>query len=196
MSDAGATTGSVQGSVNEGGVLSLTAPQGSVFDAVTFASYGTPNNYQIGTCHAQNSQSIIESLALGNSSISVSATNGIFGDPCSGTGKRLQIILHYSPVEPNPEPLSICPPTDLTIADNGTSLILNWSAPSCGNTQPERYAISFSGGGGGWGIATGNVGDAQALNTTITIGHDLLNGLRPAGTVECRPQKKQQRALG
>jgi hypothetical protein len=180
MNDAGANTGSVQGSINENGMLNLVAPEGSVFDSVTFASYGTPNDYQIGTCHAQDSQSIVESLAIGNSSLSISATNDVFGDPCSGTGKRLQIILHYSPI--TPEPLSICPPTDLTIVDGGTSLTLNWSAPSCGNTQPERYAISFNASGGGWGIATGNVGDAQALNTTITIGHDLLESLQPPGT--------------
>ena len=182
MDDAGATTGSVQGSVNENGTLNLSAPQGSVFDSVTFASYGLPDNYQLGNCHASNSQSIVESLALGNSTISISATNGVFGDPCSGIGKRLQIILHYSPVTPAPEPSSICPPSNLTISDDGSSLTLNWSAPSCGNVQPERYAISFNASGGGWGIATGNVGDAQALNTTITIGHDLLYGLRPAGT--------------
>lgn len=182
MDDAGADTGSVQGSVNENGMLNLVAPEGSVFDSVTFASYGLPNDYQIGTCHAENSQSIVEGLALGNSTLSISATNDVFGDPCSGIGKRLQIILHYSPVTPEPEPLSICPPTNLTIADDGSSVILNWSAPTCGNTQPERYAISFSTSGGGWGIATGNVGDAQALNTTITVGHDLFESLQPSGT--------------
>jgi hypothetical protein len=180
MDDAGANGGSVQGSADENGVLTLTAPQGSVFDAVTFASYGLPNDYQVTECHATDSKSIVEGLALGNSFVSISATNDIFGDPCGGIGKWLQVILHYSPV--TPEPLSICPPSNLTIVDTNTTLTLNWSAPSCGNTQPERYAISFSASGGGWGIATGNVGDAQALNTTITIGHDLLYGLRPAGT--------------
>ena len=87
MNDAGATSGSVQGSVNENGMLNLVAPQGSVFDAVTFASYGTPNDYQIGTCHAQNSQSIVESLAIGSSSLSISATNDVFGE----FGGRLKI---------------------------------------------------------------------------------------------------------
>ena len=33
------------------------------------------------------------------------------------------------------------------------------------------------------GIATGNVGDANALNTTITINHSLLESLMPSGTV-------------
>ena len=180
INDAGADAGSVQGSIDENGVLTLEAPQGSVFDAVIFASYGLPDNYQVTDCHATDSQSIVESLAIGNSSVSISASNDIFGDPCGGIGKWLQVTLHYSPV--TPEPLSICPPTNLTIVDTATSLILNWSAPSCGNTQPERYAISFNAGTNGWGIATGNVGDAQALNTTITISHSLLNQLKPVGT--------------
>ena len=62
-------------------------------------------------------------------------------------------------------------PTNLTIADTGSSFTLSWQAPTEGTVQPERYAISFSADGGGWGIATGNVGDANALNTTITINY-------------------------
>jgi hypothetical protein len=180
INDAGADAGSVQGSIDENGVLTLEAPQGSVFDVVFFASYGLPDNYQVTDCHATDSQSILESLAIGNSSVSISASNDIFGDPCGGIQKWLQVTLHYSPV--TPEPLSICPPTNLTIVDTATSLILNWSAPSCGNTQPERYAISFSGGGGGWGIATGNGGDVESLKTTMTVSYVFLNSIRPAGT--------------
>jgi hypothetical protein len=68
------------------------------------------------------------------------------------------------------------------VTENETSTVLSWDAPDTGNTSPERYAISFSADGGGWGIATGNVGDANALNTTITINHSLLEGLKPSGT--------------
>jgi hypothetical protein len=79
---------------------------------------------------------------------------------------------------------TIGPPRNLTISSNETSTILNWEAPDTGNTQPERYAISFNCSGcNGWGIATGNVGGPNSLNTTITIDHSLLNGLMPAGTV-------------
>ena len=78
---------------------------------------------------------------------------------------------------------TIGPPRNLTISSGETSIVLTWEAPDTGNTQPERYAISFSAGSGGWGIATGNVGDANALNTTITIDHSLLDSLLPAGTV-------------
>jgi len=79
---------------------------------------------------------------------------------------------------------TIGPPRNLTIISGETSTILNWEAPDTGNTQPERYAISFNCSGcNGWGIATGNVGGPNSLNTTITIDHSLLNGLMPAGTV-------------
>jgi hypothetical protein len=73
-------------------------------------------------------------------------------------------------------------PRNLTVVDGATATTLTWEAPNTGNTQPERYAISFSADGGGWGIATGNVGDANALNTTITIPHSTLESLKPSGT--------------
>ena len=79
--------------------------------------------------------------------------------------------------------LTIGAPRNLTVVDGETSTLLTWEAPDTGNTQPERYAISFSADGGGWGIATGNVGGPNSLNTTITISHSLLEGLKPSGTV-------------
>ena len=79
---------------------------------------------------------------------------------------------------------TIGPPRNLTISSGETSTVLDWEAPDTGNTQPERYAISFNCTGcNGWGIATGNVGGPNSLNTTMTIDHSLLNGLMPAGTV-------------
>jgi hypothetical protein len=85
--------------------------------------------------------------------------------------------------QPAPVARTIGAPTNLVVTDGDTSTALTWQAPSTGNTEPERYAISFSADGGGWGIATGNVGDANALNTTITISHSLLESLKPSGTV-------------
>ena len=73
-------------------------------------------------------------------------------------------------------------PRNLTVSDNGSAAVLNWEAPNTGNTQPERYAISFSADGGGWGIATGNVGDANALNTSINVSYSILESLKPSGT--------------
>ena len=77
---------------------------------------------------------------------------------------------------------TIGPPRNLSVSDSGTSIVLTWDAPDTGNTFPERYAINFSTADGGWGIATGNVGGANALNTTITISKSMFESLQPPGT--------------
>jgi hypothetical protein len=67
-------------------------------------------------------------------------------------------------------------PTNLIATIDGGTVTLTWNAPS-GGTPPERYAIFFTNGtSAGWGIATGNVGDANALNTTISIGQEVFAG--------------------
>lgn len=59
------------------------------------------------------------------------------------------------------------------ITPNG--VFLDWEAPNEGNVEPERYAISFRIPPDiGWGVATGNVGDANALNTEITLSFGLF----------------------
>ena len=86
----------------------------------------------------------------------------------------------YTPVPPK----TIGAPRNLTVLDNGSAAVLSWEAPNTGNTQPERYAISFTCSGcNGWGIATGNAGSADALKTTMNISYSLLEGLMPSGTI-------------
>jgi hypothetical protein len=86
----------IGGKVAEGGNLTLTAPLGSVITSIDFASYGTPTgtfpNFSIGGCHASNSVSVVEGLALGQNSVTISASNDIFGDPCVGTPKELAVV--------------------------------------------------------------------------------------------------------
>lgn len=95
------TIGTVCGTAGESGNFTLTAPAGHVFDKVLFASYGTPDgtcgNFSTGACHAAASQSIVEGLLLGNSSVTLSASNGVFGDPCPGTSKRLYVQARFAP---------------------------------------------------------------------------------------------------
>lgn len=81
---------------NENQTLSITAPDGYTFSGVDFASYGTPSgeceNFAQGVCHASNSQTIVEGYLLGNTgTITIPATNAVFGDPCAGTFKRLYV---------------------------------------------------------------------------------------------------------
>jgi len=90
----------------------------------------------------------------------------------------------FSTTQVAPVVKTIGAPRNLTISSGETSTVLSWEPPNTGNTQPERYAISFNCTGcNGWGIATGNVGGPNSLNTTITIDNSLLNGLMPAGTI-------------
>ena len=114
-----------------------------------------------------------------NVTITISGTDGLGWAGCYGT------IFTNASLSVTPTVVkTIGAPRNLTISSNETSTVLSWQAPDTGNTQPERYAISFNCSGcNGWGIATGNVGGPNSLNTTITIDHSFLDGLRPAGTV-------------
>ncbi len=74
----------------------------------------------------------------------------------------------------NTFPDTISAPSNLTATDTGTGILLDWDAPVGGGYLPERYAISWSGSLGGGGIATGNVGGANALNTSIEIPYSVI----------------------
>jgi hypothetical protein len=84
----------------EGQSFTLTAPPGNVFTAVDFASYGTPNgtcgNFTLGGCHASNTMSIIQGLVIGQNSVTLAASNLLFGDPCAGVSKRLYVQASYN----------------------------------------------------------------------------------------------------
>ncbi len=99
------TTGIACGTANEGGIVNISAPEGTVFTSVNFASYGLPTgnceNFSLGSCHAANSKSIVEGYLLGENSANIPATNAVFGDPCNGTVKRLYIQATYAePIPP------------------------------------------------------------------------------------------------
>lgn len=82
---------------SEGATLSGTAPSG-VFNRVDFSSYGTPNGscgaFTIGGCNSGASNGYNPTPTA---SFSIAATNAQWGDPCSGTGKRMYIQMSYGP---------------------------------------------------------------------------------------------------
>ena len=96
------TSGSVCAGANENNPVSFTAPAGTYFNTVTFASYGLPSGgcgtYAIGsTCHSATSQSVTETNVLGRSNtVTFTADNFTFGDPCPGTGKYYRGSASYS----------------------------------------------------------------------------------------------------
>ena len=63
-SQASTDQGVINASVLEGGLLTLTAPAGTTFTAVLFASYGTPTGNTLGGCHAADSVSIVSAAFL------------------------------------------------------------------------------------------------------------------------------------
>ena len=95
-----AVSGTICADVNEGNMLSLSAPAGSVFTSVPFASYGNATgscgNFVLGSCNSSNSITIVSTAALGKNSFNLDASNYNFGDPCDGTAKKLKVQLNYS----------------------------------------------------------------------------------------------------
>lgn len=84
--------------VNEGATFSRTAPAGKRFTDVVFASYGTPvgscPSFAVNpACSASTSVDRLKTAFVGKTSGSISASNGTFGDPCSGTVKKLGVVL-------------------------------------------------------------------------------------------------------
>jgi hypothetical protein len=81
--------------VAENATSTLICPAGQTIASVAFASYGTPGGtcpaFTTGACQAAGSSSIVQTACLGRVSCAVSANNATFGDPCSGTPKRLAV---------------------------------------------------------------------------------------------------------
>lgn len=86
---------SICGTANEWSTLSLQCYGGAVITGVSFASYGTPDGtcgaFTAGSCDATTSVANVQTACVQKASCSVSATNGVFGDPCVGTVKRLYV---------------------------------------------------------------------------------------------------------
>ena len=78
--------------------ITLTCPTGQKIMALDFASYGTPNGscgaFTVGSCNATTSTMDVNASCVGLNSCTVSASNGVFGDPCVGTVKRLYVQAH------------------------------------------------------------------------------------------------------
>ncbi|WP_276132626.1 LamG-like jellyroll fold domain-containing protein [Polluticoccus soli] len=104
------TTGTICATgVEHGNSAVLTAPAGAVISAINFASYGLPNgscgNFTTSSCHSASSMSVVSNLAIGQNSVTIPASNDLFGDPCFGAGKRLYIQATYQMTTPANVPL-------------------------------------------------------------------------------------------
>ncbi|MDA7596449.1 SUEL-type lectin domain-containing protein, partial [Flavobacteriales bacterium] len=98
--------------VDEGNLLTLTAPNGALITSIDFASYGTPSglcgSFNTSICHSINSQSIVENACLNQNTCSILVQNSTFGDPCTGLNKQLAVEATYSN-NPNIIPVTLNP---------------------------------------------------------------------------------------
>jgi len=88
--------------MNENQSSTVTAPSGFTYTRLDFSSYGTPGgscpNWSIGGCHSGSRPNDLAASSFPQNSISVSALNSWFGDPCGGTVKRYRGTFSYSPI--------------------------------------------------------------------------------------------------
>ena len=81
--------------VAESRVASLTCGSG-IISEILYASYGTPTGscstgFTTSTCSAAKSAALVAAQCVGKSSCSITASNAVFTDPCTGTLKALAI---------------------------------------------------------------------------------------------------------
>ncbi len=98
---------------NENELIRFGDASGGVITAIEFASYGTPTGtcgeFALSSCHAARSLAVVESLAVGRSSVEFTVSNALFGEPCGGTAKRIVIQYHVEGGTPaGPATVTIC----------------------------------------------------------------------------------------
>lgn len=122
---------------DEGWNLSVSAPDGGTFTRVVFSSYGNPSGttgqYSQGWCHAENSILKVSQALVGNSSGTIGASNGLFGDPCGGTYKRLYVVLEYT----GGSPTTTTSTTTTSTTTTSTTSTTTTSTTSTTTTVPE-----------------------------------------------------------
>jgi len=175
-------TGQVCYIINENATQTITTPEGAIFSEVIFASYGNASGscetgFTLGSCNASGTVGIIENLALGNNSFTISVNNTTFGDPCNGVTKKLFLTLaytYYSYSWTNDNPAIGLPASgtgsipSFEAAESGTANItLTATSARCAVSDPVTFAytvvpagplhvdesVSASGDGTSWATA-------------------------------------------
>ena len=139
--------GTVCNVVGEQNYLVLTAPAGSTFKNIVFASFGnstgTCGNFVLGSCNAANSLSVVSSALLGQNSGTIYSSNSTFGDPCNGTQKRLAVEAAYGP------------------SSSSATSSITYSCTDLGSHDVVLYV-------------TDNNGNVSSVNATITVEDTVL----------------------
>jgi hypothetical protein len=177
--------GKVCGFATENQFATLTAPAGTVISNIDFASYGTPNgscgSFTIGGCHAGNSIAVASSYLIGRNSGSVQASNGLFGDPCGGTVKRLFIQASYGGGDPFISKFDCS-----KLGDNNVVLLVtdangNVSSANATVTVLDTITPTISGPSNISAIATGAAGAVVNYATPVGVDNCTPTTVRTAG---------------
>lgn len=167
------------GSAPEGGRLELSAPKGAIFTSLHFASYGTPFQYTVGSCHSEISLEKVSEAFVGKESGFIDSSNGVFGDPCGGTYKSLEVVLVYEYINPI---VFLNTPTNLQGLVVGTSIRLQWEAPADSGIAVERYAVMWTAEGfNGWAISSTNTSidlDIETIRQTSGLNKNIVFSVR------------------
>ncbi len=101
LSESSALGSDLCAQTQENGTATLACPAGQTITGVVFASYGTPDGScgsftASSSCDASTTTAIVTSACVGQQSCSIDANNGVFGDPCEGTAKALDVQVSCS----------------------------------------------------------------------------------------------------
>ena len=203
-------TGTSFALIANGSSTTLTAPVGAVFTSVQFASYGNPTgsfgNYVQGSCHTANTQSIIEALALGQNSFTVTANSATFGNTCAngnlaitlqysyiceGTSKTFDITVNPIPTVDAIDDQVVCTNSSITdviftSAFGVNNTVYNWSNNETGT------GLASSGSGDITNQISANSGTTDIVSTivvtpTYTNNNETCTGTTESFTVTVKP---------
>ena len=151
----------------------LTAPAGTVFTTVNFASYGSPTgtcgSFYIGSCHAATSQSVVEAYLLGKGgTINIPPSNGTFGDPCVGTLKQLYISVNYT------EPICAGTSPGAISGTTPTGGTLGYTYAWESSTTSSSFGFSTISGKTGKNYNPGNLSATTWFRRKVTSGNGLI----------------------
>jgi hypothetical protein len=170
-----ASSADVCSTANEDGTASLACPSGKVISSIVFASYGSPTGtcgaFKASSCNAATSMSVVQSACLGKASCSVAASNGTFGDPCSGVDKTIAVdVICSSSVTPTPTPTPTATPTPAPAAEVCTSAVEDASAKvTCPGGQVITKVVFAS-----YGSPTGTCGAFKASSCNAATSMSLV----------------------
>jgi hypothetical protein len=174
--------------IYEGYNATLTAPAGRTFTDVAYASYGTPSgaygSYAAGDCHESNTRAILLPLVVGQNSVTISADNGVFGDPCGGTYKWLAVSLTLSassvvttttaPAVSSTITTTTAPPAlDIVVVAPSTSVVPVTNVPV--TTVPVGQSQIP--------LVTGTSKSSPSTNTPLLSAATTTTTVKPSGTV-------------